>query len=103
MHAPAGLSNDPPTLFGQTKLTVMTYLAQMRRYYFENENQMITSKYISGLIALINEHIDNMDQSEQRAEVEAHYRNTLDHIRGMQEHPKTADKFASIALTAEKS
>ena len=59
---------------------------------------MITSKYISGLIALINEHIDNMDQSEQRAEVEAHYQNTLEHIRGMQAKEKTAEKFARIAL-----
>ena len=67
-------------------------------YYFENDNQMITSKYISGLIALINEHIENMDQSEQRSEVEAHYHNTLEHIKGMQANEKTAEKFAPIEL-----
>jgi hypothetical protein len=31
--------------------------------------QVITEKYISGLIALINEHIENMEASEQRSEV----------------------------------
>jgi hypothetical protein len=39
------------------------------RYYFESENEVITDKYISGLIALIHEHIENMEASEQRSEV----------------------------------
>ena len=32
-------------------------------------NSAITEKYISGLIALINEHMENMEASEQRTEV----------------------------------
>lgn len=36
--------------------------------------------YITGLIALINEHIDTMDAGDARSEVEAHFRNTLQHI-----------------------
>jgi len=48
--------------------------------HFEKENPMITAKYISGLVALINEHIDNME-NENRASVEAHYKNTLARIR----------------------
>lgn len=58
----------------------------------------ITEKYISGLIALIQEHIENMDASDQRSEVEAHYRATLAHIRGMQQNPKTSEKFAPIVV-----
>ena len=50
------------------------------------------------MIALINEHIDNMDQNEQRAEVEAHYQNTLEHIKGMKAKEETAEKFAPIEL-----
>merc|ERR1712086_1007327 len=64
-------------------------------YYFENDNPLITEKYIAGLIALINEHMDNMDMSEQRSLVEAHYRSTLAHIRSMQQSEKTAEKFAN--------
>jgi vacuolar protein sorting-associated protein 35 len=73
-------------------------------YYFENDNEVITEKYISGLIALINEHIENMEQgSEQRAEVEAHYKNTLIHIKGMQNNEKTAEKFAGIVIFQDKA
>jgi len=67
-------------------------------FYFENGNAVITDKYISGLIALINEHIENMEASEQRSEVEAHYKNTLAHIRGMQLNEKTREKFETIVL-----
>mmetsp|Transcript_11276 Transcript_11276/g.32441 ORF Transcript_11276/g.32441 Transcript_11276/m.32441 type:complete len:802 (-) Transcript_11276:509-2914(-) len=66
-------------------------------YYFETDNDS-TKKYISGLIQLVNEHIDDMDMSEQRSLVEAHYRNTLAHIRRMQQNSKTAEKFADIDL-----
>ena len=30
-------------------------------FYFESDNAVITEKYISGLIALINEHLENME------------------------------------------
>ena len=40
-------------------------------YYFENNNSVITVKYINGLISLINEHMENMEASDQRTDVEA--------------------------------
>lgn len=43
-------------------------------------NAAITEKYVSGLIALINEHMENMEASEQRTEVHAH-------LRGKAEQP----------------
>jgi len=49
--------------------------------HFEAKNPMVTTKYISGLVALINEHIDNMENVETRAAVERHYKNTKDRIR----------------------
>jgi vacuolar protein sorting-associated protein 35 len=71
-------------------------------YYFETECAVITEKYISGLIALINEHIENMEASEQRSEVEAHFRNTLAHIKGLQQAEKTKEKFEAITLFQDK-
>jgi vacuolar protein sorting-associated protein 35 len=65
-------------------------------YYFEANNPAIQDKYLSGLIALINEHIDGMDQSDARAEVEATYKNTLAHIARKKADPATAEKFAKI-------
>ena len=73
-------------------------------YYFEKENEVITEKYISGLIALINEHIENMDtQSDARSQVEAHYKNTLIHIKGMQNNEKTKEKFEGIVIFQNKA
>jgi vacuolar protein sorting-associated protein 35 len=93
-------------------------------YYFETECAVITEKYIrsphllrnatrspaphtslldpSGLIALINEHVENMEASEQRSEVEAHFQNTLAHIKGMQQAEKTKEKFEGIVLFQDK-
>ena len=67
-------------------------------YYFENNNSVITVKYINGLISLINEHMENMEASDQRTDVEAHYRNTLTHIRGMQQAEATREQFKDIKL-----
>jgi vacuolar protein sorting-associated protein 35 len=65
-------------------------------YYFELDNPAIQDKYLSGLIALINEHIDGMDHNEQRAEVEVTYRNTLKHIGRKKKDEKTKLKFQGI-------
>jgi len=65
-------------------------------YYFELDNPAIQDKYLSGLIALINEHIDGMDHNDQRAEVEVMYRNTLQHIGRKKRDAKTREKFGGI-------
>lgn len=48
-------------------------------YYFENDNPLIQVRYLSGLIALINEQMaaEGGGQSQFSSAVEAHYRNTL--------------------------
>lgn len=46
--------------------------------------------FITGLIALIREHIDTMEAGDARTEVEAHFRNTLRHIETMQAKPDGA-------------
>ncbi|GMH98622.1 hypothetical protein TrST_g10539 [Triparma strigata] len=67
-------------------------------YYFELHNPLIADKYLTGLIALINEHIDSMDHGEQRTEVEGMYRNTLRHIARKKEEEETKEKFKSIVV-----
>lgn len=44
----------------------------------------IAVKYLTGLLGLINEHLENMDDEEGKASVTAQYKNTLDHIRRKQ-------------------
>jgi len=67
-------------------------------YFFEIKNPMITHKYLSGLIALINEHIGNMDHSEARDQVFSFYRNTLEYIKRKQQDSPTAEEFQSIVV-----
>lgn len=50
-------------------------------FFFEHDCETITVAYLSGLIALINEHLETMDPSDAKAALEAHYHNTLAHIR----------------------
>lgn len=56
-------------------------------YFFERGCPTITVVFITGLISLITEHIENMEKGDAWVEVEAHFRNTLKHIETMQEKP----------------
>lgn len=53
-------------------------------------------------MALINEHIESLDQSDARAEMELYYANTLDHIRRKKTQEdlpeKLRQKFASVTI-----
>ncbi|KAF0696272.1 Aste57867_12970 [Aphanomyces stellatus] len=49
-------------------------------YYFLGRTPEVTKQYVVGLIALIKEHLENMEPGAERSEVEAHYRNTLKYI-----------------------
>eukprot|EP00937_MAST-01D_sp_MAST-1D-sp2_P003658 g3658.t1 len=67
-------------------------------YYFERGNPSITPNYISGLIALINDHIENMEEDEARTEVELFYQNTISHIKLVKTKEEFAEKFAEITV-----
>ena len=49
-------------------------------------------------LALINDHIDNMEEGDQRTEVETFYQNTLKHITGRKAQEQFAEKFAEVAI-----
>ena len=83
---------------GSVHVSLFVEILNQYLYFFENDNAVITEKYISGLIQLIYEHVENMEVSEQRSEVEAHFRGTLAHIRGMQAAEASSEKFAAIVV-----
>lgn len=62
----------------------------------------IAGRYISGLVALIHEHVDSLDPSDARTEMERYLNNTLDHIRRKKEQadlPESfREKFASVTI-----
>mmetsp|Transcript_33134 Transcript_33134/g.72297 ORF Transcript_33134/g.72297 Transcript_33134/m.72297 type:complete len:820 (-) Transcript_33134:19-2478(-) len=75
-------------------------------FYFENNNPLIHVRYISGLIALINEQIGTDSDAAGQvggsqamgSAVKAHYRNTLEYIRNRQRAPETAERFSAIQM-----
>mmetsp|Transcript_11180 Transcript_11180/g.17014 ORF Transcript_11180/g.17014 Transcript_11180/m.17014 type:complete len:385 (+) Transcript_11180:1394-2548(+) len=68
-------------------------------FYYENNNPLIHVRYLSGLIALINEQIGSEDGGQAMGSaVKAHYRNTLEYIRNRQRSPETSEKFSAIQL-----
>jgi vacuolar protein sorting-associated protein 35 len=68
-------------------------------FYFENDNPVIQVRYLSGLIALINEQMgadDSQSGQQMSPPTITHYRNTLDYIRNRQKLPDS--KFSAIQL-----
>ncbi|ETW10179.1 hypothetical protein H310_00549 [Aphanomyces invadans] len=53
-------------------------------YYFIGRTPEVTKQYVVGLIALVKEHLENMEPGPERADVETHYRNTLKYIEGVE-------------------
>jgi vacuolar protein sorting-associated protein 35 len=53
-------------------------------YHFEKLNSIITDKFISGLIALINEHIDNIGGNPLIFDAKAHFSRIVKHIQEKQ-------------------
>ena len=65
-------------------------------YHLENQNPVFEAKYLSGLVAFINEEF-GADLKSSPA-VEKFYRNTLEYIQLKQKNPATAERFASIEM-----
>lgn len=67
-------------------------------YYYEIENPVITDKFLSGLIALINEHFDSIGVLPSPAIVEtrAYYGQILDQIRRKKAEENTKERFVLI-------
>ncbi len=89
-------------------------------YYFEHENPAIHVRYLSGLIALINEQRDPEGTGVPggtSAGVDAHYRNTLgtvvrvlfcwkynkivflEYLKNRQKDAETSEKFSAVQLS----
>ena len=68
-------------------------------YYYEIENPVITDKFVSGLIALINEHFDSIGAvgtSVAISESRAYYGQILEHIKRKKADDATKERFGLI-------
>ena len=67
-------------------------------YYYEIENPSITDKFVSGLVALINEHFESIGVtgSTSIAETRAYYEQILDQIKKKKTKDGTKERFSLI-------
>lgn len=80
------------------QLDLFVELLDSYLYYYETNNDKIEERHLNGLVALIDEQLSKMEPGEARNAVDAHYKNTLEHIRRKQQDPETAEKFAGVTL-----
>lgn len=70
--------------------------------FLPSSPNQIAGRYISGLVALINEHVESLEPSDARTEMERYFANTLDHIRRKKAQTDLPDslreKFASVTI-----
>ena len=71
-------------------------------YFFENECPVITDKFVSGLVALIMEHMENIGaattDSVAVAEARGHFDQTIRYIKMKKNDEETAELFAPIQV-----
>lgn len=68
-------------------------------YYFEKKNEFVTVKYVSGLIALINTNLANLDSSNAQYNViKTFYQNSINYINWKREHDTTGVPYKDIDI-----
>eukprot|EP00163_Fabomonas_tropica_P019084 TRINITY_DN3354_c1_g1_i1.p1 TRINITY_DN3354_c1_g1~~TRINITY_DN3354_c1_g1_i1.p1 ORF type:complete len:604 (-),score=180.43 TRINITY_DN3354_c1_g1_i1:135-1946(-) len=70
-----------------SSLNVLLFVEILNQYlyYFENENEMVTVKYLSSLIELIHTNVQNMENPESARNIHILFTNTLSHIQAKKE------------------
>lgn len=69
-------------------------------HFFDRKCPSITTKYLKGLMALIDEHMPNLDGSDTSKVAKAHYWNTLKHIKLKASlDDETGERYRSIGFS----
>jgi len=72
-------------------------------YFFDRKCPSITVKYLKGLIALVEEHLPQLDNSEKSTLAKVHYQNTLAHIKMKQALEDTsAARYMAISSATDE-
>eukprot|EP00980_Cylindrotheca_fusiformis_P010583 scaffold2353_cov134-Cylindrotheca_fusiformis.AAC.6 len=66
-------------------------------YFFEKKNPSITGNYITGLVALVKEHTDNLIHlGGAVSDAKQHFRHIVRHIKAMKEKSESAEYFTNV-------
>jgi len=68
-------------------------------YYYEHNNQSIQTKYLTGLIDLIQTNLANTEAGDNLEHIHRHFQNTLAHIKQCKENPVDGQpSFAELTV-----
>jgi vacuolar protein sorting-associated protein 35 len=96
---------DACTNTDPANLKLFVSLLDLYLYFYEKKNPSITGNYITGLVALIKEHADNLGQfggggaSSPVGEARAHFLQIVRHINKLKKMEDTAEQFAGIDVS----
>lgn len=97
---------DACTNTNPANVRLFVKLLDLYLYFFEKKNPSITSNYISGLVALVKEHVDNLSQfggsvdNSPVGEAKAQFLQIVRHIHAMKKQEETADMFKGIDVSS---
>jgi len=82
-------------------ITLFVDLLDQYLYFFEKECPVIQDKFVSGLIALIKEHLNTINplstlDASAIADAKTHFNGILRHIAKKQQDAETKDRFSPI-------
>lgn len=89
---------DACTSMNPAHMDLFVDLLEHYIYFFEKRNALITHAYITGLVALIKEHINNNIKSftGEAEATKAHFLAVLRHIQQKKSDPDSAELFAPV-------
>lgn len=96
---------DACTNTSPANLRLFVTLLDLYLYFFEKKNPSISGNYITGLVALIKEHADNVSQFSGSVdyssveEAKAQYLQIVRHIKTLKQNEETAEQFAGIDVS----
>jgi vacuolar protein sorting-associated protein 35 len=97
---------DACTNTNPANLRLFVNLLDLYLYFFEKKNPSITSNYITGLVALVKEHVDNLGQfggsidNTPVGEAKAQFFQIVRHIIALKKREDTADMFSGIDVSS---
>lgn len=97
---------DASATAAPSNVTLFVDLLENYVYFFEENNPVITEAYISGLVALIWEHLESMNgllgaDATSVADAKTHFNQVIQYIEGKKSEEETAERFAKIVVTVE--
>jgi len=97
---------DACTNTNPANVKLFVNLLDLYLYFFEKKNPSITANYITGLVALIKEHTDNLSQfggsvdTTPVGEAKAQFLHIVRHINSMKQKEETSEQFAGIDVSS---